>query len=357
MNLTLAYKLLLSSILSYGIHSSDQGINKLKLDPILMPSENVKFEYLKGAELIPETVWFCQSQNNSQIDAFMYAETKDEVILAFRGTALPAKFELKIKDLWPEKLSKPTVVFNTEKFIKQISFSVEDSIRVVYDWSNDFKAKAIEDSEFGLPGKIHEGFYKSIRNLWNEKSCKKNLKDVFGDLKKLHIKPKKIYFTGHSKGGALAHLAASIFAKMDKNAKPNAIYTFGAPRFSTIEFVDFYNKHYLNKSWRFEYRDDLVPHVPLDVPLIETKTSELLDKFNISVFKNLGLHDTYVSVGHLIYIEDVNQKHKIQNPNLPELRMKRLHDTILKGRLLNLIFDHAPLWGASYHGYLFNNNR
>lgn len=353
MNLALAYKLLLSSILSYGIHSSDQGADKLMLDPILMPNENVKVEYLQEAGIKPKTVWFCQSQDNDQIDAFLYAETSHEIFLAFRGTALPAKFDLKVKNLWPEKFSKSTIALNTEKLFGQLAFSVEDSLRVIYDWSNDFKAKAILDLEFNLPGKIHEGFFKSIHNLWNEKKCKKNLKDLMADLKQLRGNGKKIYFTGHSKGGALAQLAAAIYAKTDVKSKPNAIYSFGAPRFAVGEFIKYYNQQYKNKSWRFEYRDDLVPHVPLDAPLIEQRASELLEKFNISVFKNLGLHDNYRSVGDLIYIEEVNQKHKLQIPQLAELRMKRLHATILNGQLLNLIFDHAPLWGTSYHGYLF----
>jgi hypothetical protein len=352
MNLAVAYKLLLASILSYGIHNTDQGADKLKLDPILMPSENIKLEYLRESAIKPRSVWFCQSQKEGKIDAFMFAETENDIIIAFRGTTLPAKFEVSVHDLWPTSIFKTTAPFDTNRLYQQLSFSVEDSLRIIYDWSNNFKAQAVSDQEFHMRGKIHEGFYGSINNLWYESSCKKNLKALVVDLKSAKAKGKKIYFTGHSKGGALAHLAAALIAQVEVKAKPNAIYSFGAPRFGNNEFARFYLGQYKGVSWRFEYRDDIVPHVPLNTPLIEQKTSELLNKFNIDVFKNLGLEDSYTSVGELVFIDDLNQPHKLNKMSLAEERMKKLHQTIMKGQLLNLVFDHAPLWGTSYHGFL-----
>jgi hypothetical protein len=352
MNLAIAYKLLLASILSYGVHSTDHGPDKLKLDPILMPNENIKLEYVRESSIKPRTIWFCQSQVQGQIDAFMYAETTNEIFIAFRGTSLPAKFEISVQDLWPTSIFKSTAPFDLKKLFHQLSFSMTDSLRVIYDWNNNFRAKAIIDSEFHLKGKIHEGFYNSIKNLWNEPTCNKNLKSLVNDLKEAKLKGKKIYFTGHSKGGALAHLAAAMISQVDSKAKPNAIYSFGSPRFGNSDFLKFYSRQYKHNSWRFEYRDDIIPHLPLSSPMIEEKTSELLSKFNIEVFKNLGLEDYYVSVGELVYIDDILKPYRSSKDKLAEERLKRMQDTIRGGQLLNFIFDHTPLWGTSYHGFL-----
>lgn len=357
MNLAIAYKLLLASILSYGIHSSDQGPDKLKLDPILMPHENIKLEYLQEASIKPRSIWFCQSQKNGQIDAFLYAETERDILIAFRGTSLPAKFDVSIENLWPNSIFKSTAPFDMNKLYKQLSFSVEDTMRVIYDWGNDFRAMAVADSEFHIKGKLHEGFYNSVKNLWIEPSCKKNLKSLVLELKLAKEKGMKIYFTGHSKGGALAQIAAVMVANADKTAKPDAIYTFGSPRFANKEFSKFYESQFKKSSWRFEYRNDIIPHLPLAAPLLEQKTSELLNQFNIKLFKNLGLQDSYTSVGNLVYIDDITKPYVTNKANLAENRMKEMHQTIMKGQLLNLIFDHAPLWGTSYHGFLLRQQK
>lgn len=67
-------------------------------------------------------------------------------------------------------------------------------------------------------GSVHRGFKLLLLEVWDEIDQK---------LKKLS---EPIYYTGHSRGGALAVLAASL-------RKPRAVYTFGSPRIGSASFL------------------------------------------------------------------------------------------------------------------------
>ncbi len=93
---------------------------------------------------------------------------------------------------------------------------------------------------FGL--KVHTGFANALDQI---------LADVLGDL--IQIRGKKIYYTGHSLGGALATLLCVPYS-------PDVLITFGCPRVSGgKDFKDIYNdievKRYIN-TW------DLIAYLP-----------------------------------------------------------------------------------------------
>jgi triacylglycerol lipase len=67
-------------------------------------------------------------------------------------------------------------------------------------------------------GNVHRGFRNIFMELWNP---------IASTLETLE---KPLYYTGHSLGGALATLAASL-------RPPCAVYTFGAPRVGDAEFA------------------------------------------------------------------------------------------------------------------------
>ena len=67
-------------------------------------------------------------------------------------------------------------------------------------------------------GKVHRGFSRLIRSVWE--SIDAALQEV----------SKPLFYTGHSLGGALATLAASL-------NPPHAVYTFGAPRIGDAAFA------------------------------------------------------------------------------------------------------------------------
>ncbi len=67
-------------------------------------------------------------------------------------------------------------------------------------------------------GNVHRGFRNIFRELWGTIA------------NALEVIEKPLYYTGHSLGGALATLAASL-------RPPCAVYTFGAPRIGDTEFA------------------------------------------------------------------------------------------------------------------------
>ncbi|MCB9877265.1 MAG: lipase family protein [Planctomycetes bacterium] len=69
------------------------------------------------------------------------------------------------------------------------------------------------------PGRVHYGFRRALLRVWDQ---------LEGPLA---TAPRELFFTGHSLGGALATLAATLHA-------PRATYTFGAPMVGDRAFVD-----------------------------------------------------------------------------------------------------------------------
>lgn len=67
-------------------------------------------------------------------------------------------------------------------------------------------------------GQVHNGFKQLLLEAWGE--IEHQLRSLSGP----------VYYTGHSLGGALAVLAASLIA-------PEAVYTFGSPRMGNAHFV------------------------------------------------------------------------------------------------------------------------
>eukprot|EP00608_Synchroma_pusillum_P010656 CAMPEP_0198428638 /NCGR_PEP_ID=MMETSP1452-20131203/6683_1 /TAXON_ID=1181717 /ORGANISM="Synchroma pusillum, Strain CCMP3072" /LENGTH=272 /DNA_ID=CAMNT_0044149035 /DNA_START=75 /DNA_END=893 /DNA_ORIENTATION=+ len=69
----------------------------------------------------------------------------------------------------------------------------------------------------------------------------------------------KIVATGHSLGGAVAHLLALILRTYYDDVE---LYTFGSPRVVNEEFADVNNALLGDKSFRVVHNTDVVPHMP-----------------------------------------------------------------------------------------------
>jgi hypothetical protein len=162
----------------------------------------------------------------NQINAALVGTTGTEVVLAFRGT-LPIETD------------------NWDAFVTSL-----------LDWVNDGEAKLI-DVPYTL-GQVHQGFARSLDLLWD---------DVLPAVKAQQTASKlPIVVTGHSKGGALASLAA-LRLQHDAALTPAAVYTYGSARAGNSQFArDFAAK--ILRDWRFENRNDLVPHLPPVTPML-----------------------------------------------------------------------------------------
>ncbi len=102
-------------------------------------------------------------------------------------------------------------------------------------------------------GQVHRGFKKALDEVWDppnrdgDNSLKRYLENIREDGRE------KVWFTGHSLGGALAVLAA---ARYEEAA---GVYTFGAPRVGDREFV----KKFDAPAYRFVNGEDVVTGFPL----------------------------------------------------------------------------------------------
>lgn len=93
-------------------------------------------------------------------------------------------------------------------------------------------------------GKVHSGFQDELNELWLD--CLKEL-EYNSQLKK----PKKVFFTGHSLGAAMATIAATRY-------EAERLYTFGSPRVGGRKFV----KNLKCPHERYVNNNDIVTKVP-----------------------------------------------------------------------------------------------
>ncbi len=221
-------------------------------------------------------------------DAGLVGSCADCVIVAFRGT-LPLSFD-----------------------------SGSAFFQSLLDWLNDAKAAPVP----GYGGLVHGGFAASLANLWPTMEPSIRARAGAGT---------PIYVTGHSKGGALATLAA-IRLHDEAGLPPAAIYTYAAPRAGNGAFAGHYGQ-VIGEHWRVENRDDVVPHLPPGGEL-----GPLLRRLDPR-FGRLALPE-YESVGTLQFI---NWSGAIVGNSLP-LRLHRLESLTEKlgtGQPQVIVGDHT----------------
>lgn len=130
-----------------------------------------------------------------------------------------------------------------------------------YNWMDNLRAWRT-DHMYPLPqqphAKIHSGFYL----LWSASSLQDQVTGLVGELIKLYPNS-GLYVTGHSMGGALAHLCA-LDMKYMYNITDVYVYTFGSPRLGNIEFADLFQSS-VKEAWRVTHSRDIVPSVPFMV--------------------------------------------------------------------------------------------
>jgi hypothetical protein len=156
----------------------------------------------------------------------------------------------------------------------------------IEDWINDANARPTVDPDLG---QVHGGFEAAFQAVWPGLMQQIKSWQAAG---KLGNNP-KVYVTGHSKGGALAMLAA---VKLKAAKLPvTQVITFGAPR---VGGTDFAAKYAGIDGIRYENDDDLVPHVPLND--LELDLAPLLRRVIDIQGSPKG---DFVSVGKLRYID------------------------------------------------------
>jgi hypothetical protein len=104
---------------------------------------------------------------------------------------------------------------------------------------------------------VHHGFQQALNQVWDQ------TKGLLDSYRSAHSTA-EICFTGHSLGAALATLAVSRFA--GRNA---SLYTIGSPRVGNAAFCGRVHDRATLGAFRFVDNNDLVTHVPIQMPLYE----------------------------------------------------------------------------------------
>ena len=246
----------------------------------------------------------CEVSGIDEINAVMVGETPSEVIVAYRGT---------------------------------LPFDSPDRAQMILNWIDDIMDEQV--SVPPVPGLVHEGFSSAVNELWD------------WTLAQVKARPaaKPLYVTGHSKGGAMANIAATKFAAA--GLKPY-VCTFEAARSGDPAFAAGYAQMVQN-AVRYEYQDDIVPHLPPSdafvamfraLPDFAAKFDQLKAQLN-DVFPN------YVSVGDLHFIDWQNQIVP-DNPALEAQRIAHLMTLIVELKGETIINDHSIGPGSGVAGVL-----
>jgi len=238
------------------------------------------------------------------IGAALIGVTATEAIVAFRGTL-------------PPNANSP------------------DKRQVLLDWLKDFDALLVPGPN--LPGLVHQGFLDQFEPIWN-------------DVLALIPLGLPLYFTGHSKGGALANLAAARWATLNPAATAPIVVTFAAAKPGDGAFEAVYDT-IVPHSLRYEYQDDIVPHLPPGVAFydvfkaVPTISDTLVNLPSARMTGTAG----YVSVGDLQFIDWTNTI----VPDSVLLRLDRyahLVELLLSLGFEHIIADHSIDDGAGYAG-------
>jgi triacylglycerol lipase len=125
-----------------------------------------------------------------------------------------------------------------------VTFAGSDPLKF-QDWITNFETMP-------SPKDLHSGFEKAVETV---------LPDIQVALGKRVTPSQRVFFTGHSLGGALAILAAWRTSLLP-NAPEIVVYTFGSPRNGGPEFFNDYTPRLGDFTFRLIHGTDIVPTVP-----------------------------------------------------------------------------------------------
>ncbi|POM24573.1 Lipase (class 3) [Actinomadura rubteroloni] len=121
------------------------------------------------------------------------------------------------------------------------------------DWLTDCGALMVPYASGD--GMVHLGFEQALDAVWPE---------ILTAVRELRTGNQKLWFTGHSLGGALAMLAAARMYFADPRLLADGVYTFGQPRTCDPILARAYDTAFKGRMFRFVNNSDIVPKLPPD---------------------------------------------------------------------------------------------
>lgn len=168
--------------------------------------------------------------------------------------------------------------------------SVEELIATATQWLTNFNVAQTTSNGH----RVHQGFDRELDRFFVK------LPEIVRD----HgAATKPFIVTGHSAGGALATLAGRRLH--ESVVQVDGIYTYSSPRVGDRAFAT----SFPIPLYRFEYRDDIIPHVPFPPSLMGLLDTVIEDLYPLidSLFPNLMKYAPknveYVHTGKLYFID------------------------------------------------------
>lgn len=118
----------------------------------------------------------------------------------------------------------------------------------IADWLDNINVFTEADGA----GKFHRGFLRSVDDIWHDMWA--HYLTLFRD------KPRPLFLTGHSLGGAMASIVAARLTRQDQPFV--SCYTFGQPRAMTLETSELISVLAGKRMYRFQNNNDLVTRIP-----------------------------------------------------------------------------------------------
>lgn len=256
-DLVLACRMLKASYCAYDVSTRtyDAATQSAKMDRCESRVELQREPKLAQTVSPPPFAYLSPGGTN----AFLILQTShDEIVIAFRGT-----------------------------------IGLGAGISGYFDWLNNFQAARVSDP---LLGNVHFGFHNAMFDRQTSNNVWEALWQAMLRLRAQNaLDGRKIYITGHSKGGALALFAAARLKK-EFGITTSAVYTFESPRAGTVDFARRYGELGI-PTFRFENRGDIIPHMPP-----EADENEILAALGLPAL-TVSWWDPYVAVGTLGYID------------------------------------------------------
>lgn len=191
------------------------------------------------------------------------------------------------------------------------------------DVLNDLLCVGLHD--FKGRGRVHEGFYLAY-NALVKAGMLQTIRELVAD-----NPDKRLYLTGHSKGGAVATLLATDF---EADPKKTNVVTFASPHVGEEHF----RRNYNYAHWRYESFMDLVPHLaPTKQEYTLLKTAGCLINFLSYIIGEIPSLDyimgkipclNYVPVGELVNFYVRREECRAYGDDIPHEQHNRESETL-----------------------------
>lgn len=157
---------------------------------------------------------------------------------------------------WPTSSGGKAAVVAFRGTLDPRSAIGSNGVATLLDWLNNTECSQIpfDENPTVRTGRVHKGFKDSLDALWPEAS------GHVGHLIAGQAAP-TIFITGHSKGGAVANLAAMRASELWPNARIRVL-AFAGARPGDAKFRDAYQARPNILTHRYEVRLDPVPNLP-----------------------------------------------------------------------------------------------